>query len=127
MDLSPCIEKREIETVRFVASAPLQMMIVYLLLDMYNMYIQLYIGGADMEQAAIRAWGNSQGIRISKKVMDALDLKVSDILDVTVEKNSIVLKKSFKHRSFEERLADYDGEISVLDFDWGEPAGREML
>jgi hypothetical protein len=28
--------------------------------------------------------------------------------------------KTFKHRSFEERLAEYNGEISVCDFDWGE-------
>ncbi len=31
------------------------------------------------------------------------------------------------HKSFEERLAEYNGEIAVCDFDWGEPVGREML
>ena len=31
------------------------------------------------------------------------------------------------HKSFEERLAEYNGEISVCDFDWGEPMGRELL
>lgn len=80
-----------------------------------------------MEQAAIRAWGNSQGIRISRKVMEQLDLKVSDVLDVTVENNALVLRKSFEHKKFEERLAEYNGEISVCSFDWGEPVGREML
>lgn len=80
-----------------------------------------------MEQAAIRAWGNSQGIRISKKVMEKLDLKVSDVLDVTVENNTLVLRKSFEHKTFEERLAEYNGEISVEPFDWGEPAGKEIL
>ena len=38
-----------------------------------------------------------------------------------------MLKRKFKHRSFEERLADYDGEIHVADFDWGEPVGKELL
>ncbi|MBR0309020.1 MAG: AbrB/MazE/SpoVT family DNA-binding domain-containing protein [Mogibacterium sp.] len=80
-----------------------------------------------MEQVAIKSWGNSQGIRISKKVLDALDLKVSDVLDVIVENNSIVLRKNFKHKSFEERLAEYDGEITICEFDWGEPVGKEML
>ena len=80
-----------------------------------------------MEQVAIKSWGNSQGIRISKKVHDALDLKVSDVLDVIVENNSIVLRKNFKHKSFEERLAEYDGEITICEFDWGEPVGKEML
>ena len=80
-----------------------------------------------MEQAVIRAWGNSQGIRISRKVLEQLDLKVSDVLDITVENNALVLRKSFKHKTFEERLAEYNGEITVCSFDWGEPAGREIL
>ena len=80
-----------------------------------------------MEQAAIRAWGNSQGIRLSKRVMEKLDLKVSDVLEITVENNALVLRKAFEHKKFEERLAEYNGEITVSSFDWGEPAGREIL
>ena len=41
--------------------------------------------------------------------------------------DSIVLRKQFVHKTFEERLAEYNGEITVCDFDWGEPAGREIL
>jgi len=40
---------------------------------------------------------------------------------------AIVFKKVFEHRTFEERLAEYNGKISVYDFDWGEPVGRESL
>ena len=80
-----------------------------------------------MEQVAIRSWGNSQGIRIPKEILEKLQLKVSDVLDITVENDTIVLKKQFVHKSFEERLAEYNGEISVCDFDWGEPMGREFL
>ena len=80
-----------------------------------------------MEQATIRAWGNSQVIRIPKKILDKLDLKVSDVLDISVENNTLVLRKSFEHKSFEERLAEYNGEISLVSFDWGEPVGREIL
>lgn len=80
-----------------------------------------------MEQTTIRAWGNSHAVRIPKKVLDKLDLKSSDVLDISVENNTIVLRKSFEHKSFEERLAEYGGEISLVSFDWGEPAGKEML
>ncbi len=80
-----------------------------------------------MEQVAIRAWGNSQGIRIPKDILEKLNLKVSDILDIEIDNDSIILKKPFVHKTFEERLAEYNGEISVCDFDWGEPIGREML
>ena len=87
----------------------------------------MFIRRIDMEQATIRAWGNSQAIRIPKKVLDKLNLKVSDVLDISVENNSLVLRKSFEHKSFEERLAEYNGEISIVSFDWGEPVGREIL
>ena len=80
-----------------------------------------------MAQVAIRSWGNSQGIRIPKDILDRMDLKVSDVLNIEVEDDTIVLKKQFVHKSFEERLADYDGKISVCDFEWGEPVGREIL
>lgn len=80
-----------------------------------------------MEQVTVRSWGNSQGIRIPKEVLDKLDIRVTDILQLDIEQDSIVLRKTFKHRSFEERLAEYDGKITVVDFDWGEPVGKEML
>ena len=80
-----------------------------------------------MEQVAIRAWGNSQGIRIPKDILEMMQLKNSDILNIEVIDDAIVLRKQFVHKSFEERLAAYNGEISVCDNDWGEPVGREIL
>ena len=41
--------------------------------------------------------------------------------------DAIVLKKTFKHKSFEERLSEYNGKISVGNFDWGEPMGKELI
>ena len=35
--------------------------------------------------------------------------------------------KVFEYRSFAERLEEYDSEIEVYEFDWGEPVGREIL
>lgn len=80
-----------------------------------------------MEQVAIRSWGNSQGIRIPKNILEKLNLKTSDILDLEIKDDTIVLRKQFVHKSFEERLAEYNGEISVYDFDWGKPMGTEIL
>ncbi len=80
-----------------------------------------------MEQVTIRSRGNSLGISLPKDILDSLHLKVSDVLDIGIENDTIILKKHFVHKSFEERLAEYNGEISVCDFDWGEPKGRELL
>ena len=65
-----------------------------------------------MAQVAIRSWGNSQGIRIPKDILEKLQLKVSDVLDIEIENDCIVLKKQFVHKTFEERLAEYNGEIT---------------
>ena len=39
----------------------------------------------------------------------------------------IIKNKILQHKSFEERLAKYNEIISVGDFDWGEPRGKEFL
>ena len=33
----------------------------------------------------------------------------------------------FEHKPFSDRLKEYDGEIEVYEFDWGELVGREMV
>ncbi|MCR5054433.1 MAG: AbrB/MazE/SpoVT family DNA-binding domain-containing protein [Lachnospiraceae bacterium] len=80
-----------------------------------------------MDSVSLKAWGNSQGIIISKKIMRLLGLELDDTLDVEVRNDEIVLKKAYKHKKFEERLAEYNGEISIFEMDWGEPKGRELI
>nr|WP_297763929.1 AbrB/MazE/SpoVT family DNA-binding domain-containing protein [uncultured Butyrivibrio sp.] len=80
-----------------------------------------------MDEVAIRAWGNSQGIRIPKNILDKLGLQVSDTLNISVVDGNIILTRTHKHKTFEERLAEYNGKIDICDFDWGEPMGKEML
>lgn len=79
------------------------------------------------EQVAVRPWGNSQGIRIPKNILEKLNIGISDTLQIEIVNDAIVLKKTFKHKTFEERVAECDGKISVCDFDWGEPVGKELL
>lgn len=80
-----------------------------------------------IQQVAVKSWGNSQGIRIPKNILDKLNIGVSDVLQIGVENDAIILKKAFKHKTFEERVAEYDGEISICDFDWGEPIGKVVI
>lgn len=59
-------------------------------------------------QAQIKTWGNNQGIRIPK-----------DILQVA--------GKAFKHKTLEERAAEYNGQLNFDgEYDWGTPVGREV-
>ena len=80
-----------------------------------------------MDKVAVKPWGNSLGIRIPKEILDRLNIHASDSLQLEVVDEQIILKKTFRHKTLEERIAEYDGQISVCDFDWGDPEGKEML
>lgn len=78
-------------------------------------------------QAQVKAWGNSQGIRLSKDILQSAGISLDEILDVSVSNGVITLVKPNRHKTLEERAAEYDGKL-MLDgeYDWGEPVGREV-
>lgn len=77
-------------------------------------------------QTQVKEWGNGQGIRLSKDILQGAGIFVNDVLDVSVSDGIIVLAKPFRHRTLEERAAEFGGKL-LLDgeYDWGEPVGRE--
>jgi antitoxin MazE len=90
----------------------------------YTMYIQKEVL---LMQAKVKAWGNSQGIRIPKEVLQEAAVSVDDVLDVKVSNGMIMLVKPFRHRTLEERADEYGGQLHLDgEFDWGEPVGREI-
>lgn len=78
-------------------------------------------------QTQVREWGNSQGIRLSKEILKSAGIALNEVLDVSVSNGVITLIKSFRHKTLEERAAEFDGKL-VLDgeYDWGESVGREV-
>ena len=78
-------------------------------------------------QTQVKTWGNSQGVRISKETMQDAGLAVNDVLDVKVLNGMIMLSKHYRHKSLEERAAEFGGDLRLDgEFDWGEPVGREI-
>ena len=78
-------------------------------------------------QAQVKKCGNSQGIRLSKDILKSAGIATNDILDVTISNGVITLVKPFRHRTLEERAAEFNGKL-MLDgeYDWGTPVGREV-
>ena len=76
-------------------------------------------------QAQVKEWGNSQGIRLPKEVLKNAGIALNEILDVTVSNGVITLVKPFRHKTLEERAAEFDGKL-MLDgeYDWGGTDGR---
>ena len=100
-----------------------------LLINLANKYIlSIYQGGRRFcMQAQVKEWGNSQGIRLSKEILKSAGIGLNEVLDVTVSNGVITLVKPFRHKSLEERAAEFGGKL-MLDgeYDWGEPVGREV-
>ncbi|SEA31636.1 antitoxin MazE [Lachnospiraceae bacterium NK3A20] len=75
----------------------------------------------------LKAWGNSQGVRLPRTVILEANLKMDDILDIEVADEKIILSKKFRHKSLEERAKAYNNKLTLnSEIDWGEPQGREI-
>lgn len=85
--------------------------------------------GRKMKTATICKWGNSAGIRIEKSILESVSAKIGDTFDIiSQDGDKIILKKVFRHKTLKERIEEFDNKPGeVLDYDWGEPVGKEML
>ncbi len=63
-------------------------------------------------QAQVKAWGNSQGIRLPKEVLKSAGIFLNEVLDVKVSDGVITLAKPFRHKTLEERAAEFEMNIS---------------
>jgi antitoxin MazE len=77
----------------------------------------------------IQAWGNSQGLRIPRELLEAVQMSIGDEVEISTEGNAIVIRGARKIRGrykLEDLLAqlpeDYQGE----ELDWGKPQGKEV-
>ena len=61
-------------------------------------------------QTQVKTWGNSQGIRIPKEILQEADIAIDEMLDIKVSNGVIMLLKPFRHKTLEERAAQYAGD-----------------
>ena len=79
-------------------------------------------------EVQLKPWGNSQGIRLPKSVLNEAGFQPDDILVIKVKKGHIELLRSIKHKTLEERAAEYNGKLNLDgELNWrGDPAGNEV-
>ena len=82
-----------------------------------------------MATTNIVKWGNSRGIRLSRHLLDSVNLTDNDKVDVVVENNSIVITKANtrKHKTLKERLAGNDESYVFEEIDTGAAVGYEVI
>ncbi|MBM3132332.1 MAG: AbrB/MazE/SpoVT family DNA-binding domain-containing protein [Chloroflexi bacterium] len=77
----------------------------------------------------IQKWGNSQGLRLSKHVLEDVRIAVGDDVEVTTRDGMIVIAPVRRIRG-KQRLEDLVARIpeayKTEDLDWGKPVGREV-
>ena len=76
----------------------------------------------------LQKWGNSQGIRIPKFMLDDLTWSENEMVDIIIDDGRIIIERSKTnqipdiHAPFE----GFKGNYVPAEPDWGEPSGREV-
>lgn len=70
----------------------------------------------------VKMWGRNQGIRLPKKLLDAMEIRVNDSVELLADKNKIIIQKIKKY-DLKTLFAGYTGE--KLEEFWNGPKGRE--
>jgi antitoxin MazE len=74
----------------------------------------------------VSKWGNSQGIRISKKILQSANIKLDDEVEIIVRNNAIIIMPTNK-KTLEWYLEGYEDEPDRYNWGADEPKGRELL
>ncbi len=77
----------------------------------------------------LQKWGNSQGIRIPKAILEILKWDENESLELTTKKDQVIIKRSVKihkRKNIKELFANYKGDYKPTEFDWGKPVGKEI-
>ena len=64
----------------------------------------------------IQKWGNSQGIRIPKILLDTVEWGENEQIIILVD----------NRKNIKELFEDFEGKYEPIEMDWGEPVGEEI-
>ena len=84
--------------------------------------------------ATIQKWGNSNGLRFPKALLDAIGLKENDRVELIKSPDAITIRKASatQHKTLEGRLTavygkpiEQNGRITSEEMEWGKAEGSE--
>lgn len=76
----------------------------------------------------IQKWGNSQGVRIPKILLDSVNWKENEEIVIFAENDKLILEKAKnkKRKNIKELFEDFDGKYEPEEIEWGNPEGGEI-
>jgi antitoxin MazE len=95
----------------------------YFLLDI----LRISMGGINMV-TRIQKWGNSQGLRLAKQLLEDAHISVGDDVDVTARDGLIIIAPARRVRgkqSLKELVSRIPKNYKTEEMDWDGPFGRE--
>jgi len=76
----------------------------------------------------VQKWGNSQGLRLPKQVLEDASISIGDAVDVSARDGIIVIAPVSRvrgKRNLQELVSRIPKNYKVREIDWGKPVGRE--
>ena len=76
----------------------------------------------------IQKWGNSQGVRIPKILLDSVNWSENEQIVIIVDNGKLVIEKAKEHKrkNIKELFENYKGDYEPVEVEWGEPKGEEI-
>jgi antitoxin MazE len=79
-----------------------------------------------MMVAKVQKWGNSQGLRLSKHILDLANIGVGDDVQIIIGKEQILVRKVSRSKyNLAELVARIPKGHKAQEFDFGPPVGKE--
>lgn len=72
------------------------------------------------------SWGNSQALRIPRSMLDALQIREGDEVEMVVEKGRLTVQPVRPKLTLESLVAAITPENRHEEIDWGKPVGNEV-
>lgn len=79
--------------------------------------------------AKIQRWGNSQGVRLHKELLERAQLQVDEEVEIRVQDGVLIITPARKIRgkyNLEDLVARIPKEHEPEEADWGRPCGKEV-
>ena len=78
--------------------------------------------------AKVQKWGNSQGVRFPKAVLEQSQMSIGDSIDISARKGLITIKLKSKIKGkydLKDLVKQVPKDYKVSEIDWGSHAGKE--
>jgi antitoxin MazE len=76
--------------------------------------------------AKIQKWGNSQGLRLPKHLLESAGMTVGDDVEILAEQEEILIKKKSKPKfDLAEMISRMPRDYQVHEESFGKPVGKE--